>query len=163
LRDWGSVITLTYQASERAEPGYGLMGVAKSALESMVRYLAFELGARKIRVNAISPGPIETVAALGILAAFLRVPEALDRQRGNIFRSALEKARGQGPFADEFAHLKAAWRHFQNEVATKCPIEEMVSKEDAAQCALFLGSDYARKITGQIIHVDCGLSTSRSM
>jgi enoyl-[acyl-carrier protein] reductase I len=163
LRDWGSVITLTYQASERAEPGYGLMGVAKSALESTVRYLAFELGARKIRVNAVSPGPIETVAALGILSAFLRVPEALDRQRGNIFRNALDKAREEGPFPDEFAQLKAAWKHFQNEVAKKCPLEETVSKEDAAQCALFLGSDYARKITGQVIHVDCGLSTSRSM
>lgn len=163
LRDWGSVMTLTYQASERAEPGYGLMGVAKSALESMVRYLAFELGSRKIRVNAISPGPIETVAALGILAAFLRVPEALDRQRGHVFRNALEQARQEGPFPDEFAYLKAAWKHFQNEVARKCPIEETVSKEDAAQCALFLGSDYARKITGQVIHVDCGFSTSRSL
>lgn len=163
LREWGSVITLTYQASERAEPGYGLMGVAKSALESAVRYLAFELGAKKIRVNAISPGPIETVAAIGILAAFLRAPEALDRQRGNMFRNALEKAREEGPFPDDFAQLRAAWKHFQDEVARKCPLEETVSKEDAAQCALFLGSDYARKITGQVIHVDCGLSTTRSM
>jgi len=162
LREWGSVITLTYQASERAEPGYGLMGVAKSALECMVRYLAFELGAKKIRVNAVSPGPIETVAALGILAAFLHSPEALDRQRGNIFRNAMEKARQDGPFSDEFAYLRAAWRHFQDEVGKKCPIEATVSKEDAAQCALFLGSDYARKITGQVIHVDCGFSTSRS-
>jgi enoyl-[acyl-carrier protein] reductase I len=163
LREWGSVITLTYQASERAEPGYGLMGVAKSALESMVRYLAFELGASKIRVNAVSPGPIETVAALGILGAFLRSPEALDRQRGNIFRTALEKARQQGGFPDEITLLKAAWKNFQHQVAEKCPIEATVSKEDAAQCALFLGSDYSRKITGQVIHVDCGFSTSRSL
>jgi enoyl-[acyl-carrier protein] reductase I len=161
LRDWGSVVTLTYQASERAEPGYGLMGVAKSALESMVRYLAFELGARNIRVNAVSPGPIETVAALGILAAFQRSPEALDRQRGRVFREALEKARQEGPFADDFAYLKAAWKHFQDEVAQKSPIVSRVSKEDAAHCALFLGSEYARKITGQVIHVDCGFSTSR--
>jgi len=163
LRDWASVMTLTYQASERAEPGYGLMGVAKSALESLVRYLSFELGSKKVRVNAISPGPIETVAALGILAAFLKTPEALDRQRGNIFRNALEKAKEKGPFSDEFAYLRAAWKEFQAEVAKKCPIEETVSKEDAAQCALFLGSDYARKITGQVIHVDCGFSTSRSL
>jgi enoyl-[acyl-carrier protein] reductase I len=163
LRDWGSVMTLTYQASERAEPGYGLMGVAKSALESMVRYLAYELGAKKIRVNAISPGPIETVAALGILTAFLRAPEALDRQRGDAFRDALEKVRKNGPFPDDLTYLKATWKHFQSEVAKRCPIEETVSKEDAAQCALFLGSDYSRKITGQVIHVDCGFSTSRSL
>jgi enoyl-[acyl-carrier protein] reductase I len=47
LREWGSVITLTYQASERAEASYGLMGVSKSALESAVRYLALELGPRR--------------------------------------------------------------------------------------------------------------------
>jgi enoyl-[acyl-carrier protein] reductase I len=163
LRDGGSVITLTYQASERAEPGYGLMGVAKSALESMVRYLAFELGVRKIRINAVSPGPIETVAALGVMGAFVRVPGALERQRGNIFRAALEKARQEGPFTEEFAFLQAAWKHFQHEVAERCPIQETISKEDAAQCALFLGSDYSRKITGQVIHVDCGFSTSRSL
>jgi hypothetical protein len=91
------VITLTYQASERAEASYGLMGVSKSALESAVRYLALELGPKKIRVNALSPGPIETVAATGIMGAFLRNPEALDRQRARAFQEAIEMARAREP------------------------------------------------------------------
>ena len=162
LRDWSSVITLTYQASERAEASYGLMGVSKSALESAVRYLALELGGRKIRVNAVSPGPIETVAATGIMGAFLRNPEAVERQRARIFGQAIEKAQGEG-HADAIELAKASWKHFQEIVAERCAIEELVSKEDVADCALFLGSDYARKITGQVIHVDCGLSTANAI
>jgi len=162
LRDWGSVITLTYQASERAEASYGLMGVAKSALESAVRYLALELGGRKIRVNAISAGPVETVAATGIMAAFLRNPQALDRQRARVFQAAIEKARAEGA-ADDLALAKSAWKHFQEMVAERCAIEELISKEDVADSALFLASDYSRKITGQILHVDCGLSTANAI
>jgi enoyl-[acyl-carrier protein] reductase I len=163
LRDWASVITLTYQASERAEASYGMMGVAKSALESAVRYLALEVGCRKIRVNAISAGPVETVAATGIMAAFLRNPEALERQRARVFQEAIEAARSEGGDADAFALARGAWKHFQQIVARRCAIEETVSKEDVADCALFLGSDYARKITGQVIHVDCGLSTANAI
>ncbi|MEM9057857.1 MAG: SDR family oxidoreductase, partial [Pseudomonadota bacterium] len=77
LRDWASIMTLTYQASEHASPFYGMMGVAKAALESAVRYLAIEMGQQRVRVNAISPGPIETPAALGEMLAFLRDPSAL--------------------------------------------------------------------------------------
>ena len=62
----GSVLTLTYLGSERVFPNYNVMGVAKAALESSVRYLAAELGSRAIRVNAISAGPIKTLAASGI-------------------------------------------------------------------------------------------------
>ena len=62
----GSVLTLTYLGSERVFPNYNVMGVAKAALESSVRYLAAELGPRAIRVNAISAGPIKTLAASGI-------------------------------------------------------------------------------------------------
>ena len=62
----GSVLTLTYLGSERVFPNYNVMGVAKAALESSVRYLASELGPRAIRVNAISAGPIKTLAASGI-------------------------------------------------------------------------------------------------
>jgi enoyl-[acyl-carrier-protein] reductase (NADH) len=51
-------------------------------------------------------------------------------------------------------------KHLQEEVARKCPIEEILSKEDVADCALFLGSDYSRKITGQVIYLDCGFSSS---
>jgi enoyl-[acyl-carrier protein] reductase I len=62
----GSVITMTYLGSERAMPGYNVMGVAKAALEACVRYLAADLGPKQIRVNAISPGPMQTLAARGI-------------------------------------------------------------------------------------------------
>ncbi|MBC7321013.1 enoyl-ACP reductase [bacterium] len=62
----GSIITLTYYGSEKVIPNYNVMGVAKSALESSVRYLAYDLGKDNIRVNAISPGPLSTLAARGI-------------------------------------------------------------------------------------------------
>ena len=65
-RGGGSVMTLSYIAAERAVPGYNVMGVAKSALESMVRYLAWDLGDSAIRVNAISAGPVRTLAARSI-------------------------------------------------------------------------------------------------
>ena len=62
----GSVITLTYYGSEKVMPHYNVMGVAKAALEASVRYLAYDLGGQGIRVNAISAGPIKTLAASGI-------------------------------------------------------------------------------------------------
>jgi enoyl-[acyl-carrier protein] reductase I len=65
-RGGGSILTLTYLGSERVFPNYNVMGVAKAALEATVRYLAAELGAQNIRVNAISAGPIRTLAASGI-------------------------------------------------------------------------------------------------
>jgi enoyl-[acyl-carrier protein] reductase I len=65
-RGGGSMLTLTYLGSERVFPNYNVMGVAKAALESSVRYLAGELGPKGIRVNAISAGPIKTLAASGI-------------------------------------------------------------------------------------------------
>jgi enoyl-[acyl-carrier protein] reductase I len=66
MRDGGSVTTLTYLGSTRVVQNYNVMGVAKAALEASVRYLANDLGARKIRVNAISAGPIKTASARGI-------------------------------------------------------------------------------------------------
>ena len=62
----GSVITMTFQASERVFPGYNVMGTAKAALENEVRQLAAEYGNRNIRINAVSAGPLETLAARGI-------------------------------------------------------------------------------------------------
>jgi enoyl-[acyl-carrier protein] reductase I len=62
----GSLLTLTYYGAEKVVPHYNVMGVAKAALEASVRYLAMELGPKKIRVNAISAGPIKTLAASGI-------------------------------------------------------------------------------------------------
>jgi enoyl-[acyl-carrier protein] reductase I len=66
MADGGSIITMTYYGAEKVVPHYNVMGVAKAALEATVRYLAKDLGKRKIRVNAISAGPIKTLAARGI-------------------------------------------------------------------------------------------------
>jgi len=66
MKEGGSIITLTYAGSERVVPHYNVMGVAKAALECSVRYLAVDLGKNNIRVNAISAGPIRTLAASGI-------------------------------------------------------------------------------------------------
>ncbi|MFB2562160.1 enoyl-ACP reductase FabI [Rhizobium sp. IMFF44] len=66
MNDGGSMITLTYYGAEKVMPHYNVMGVAKAALEASVRYLAVDLGSRGIRVNAISAGPIKTLAASGI-------------------------------------------------------------------------------------------------
>ena len=66
MTNGGSVITLSYFGAEKVVPGYNVMGVAKAALEATVRYLANSLGEKKIRVNAISAGPIKTLAARGV-------------------------------------------------------------------------------------------------
>ena len=66
----GTIITLTYYGSEKVMPGYNVMGVAKAALEASVKYLAHDLGQKKIRVHAISAGPIKTLAAAGAIPNF---------------------------------------------------------------------------------------------
>ena len=66
MRPGGSLLTLTYLGAERVMPHYNVMGVAKAALESSVRYLAADLGGQGIRVNALSAGPMKTLAASGI-------------------------------------------------------------------------------------------------
>lgn len=66
LRPGGAVLTLTYYGSEKVSPHYNVMGVAKAALEASVRYLAYDFGQQKVRVNAISAGPIRTLAAAGV-------------------------------------------------------------------------------------------------
>jgi enoyl-[acyl-carrier protein] reductase I len=66
MTDGGSILTLTYYGAEKVVPKYNVMGVAKAALEACVRYLAYDLGKHKIRVNAISAGPVKTLAARGI-------------------------------------------------------------------------------------------------
>ena len=65
-RGGGSILTLSYLGSERVFPNYNVMGVAKAALEASVRYLAADLGPKNIRVNAVSAGPIKTLAASGV-------------------------------------------------------------------------------------------------
>lgn len=66
MTEGGSMITLTYRGSMKVMPGYNVMGVAKAALEACVRYAAYELGARNIRVNSLSAGPIKTLSAKGV-------------------------------------------------------------------------------------------------
>lgn len=66
LRPGGALLTLTYYGSEKVAPNYNVMGVAKAALEASVRYLAYDLGPKGVRVNAISAGPIRTLAAAGV-------------------------------------------------------------------------------------------------
>jgi enoyl-[acyl-carrier protein] reductase I len=66
MEDGGSILTMTYYGAEKVVPHYNVMAVAKAALECTVRYLAYDLGKRNIRVNAISAGPIKTLAARGI-------------------------------------------------------------------------------------------------
>ena len=66
MPDGGSLLTLSYYGAERVMPHYNVMGVAKAALESSVRFLAVDLGDQKIRVNGLSAGPMKTLAASGI-------------------------------------------------------------------------------------------------
>jgi enoyl-[acyl-carrier protein] reductase I len=110
------VLTLTYYGAEKVVPHYNVMGVAKAALESTVRYLAHDLGAKKIRVNAISAGPIKTLAARGV------------GDLGTMLRSHAERA----------------------------PLKRNVEVSEVAGTAVFLSSDAASGITGEIVYVDCG-------
>jgi len=84
-RGGGSILTLTYIGSERVFPNYNVMGVAKAALEATVRYLAADLGPRNIRVNAISAGPIKTLAAAGV-GGFSRILDVY-RERAPLRRN----------------------------------------------------------------------------
>jgi enoyl-[acyl-carrier protein] reductase I len=112
----GSLLTLTYYGAEKVMPHYNVMGVAKAALEASVRYLAADLGKDGIRVNAISAGPIKTLAASGI-SDFRYI------LRWNEYNSALRRT---------------------------------VTIEDVGAAALYLLSDLARGVTGEVHHVDAG-------
>lgn len=91
MPDGGSLITLTYAGSNRVTPNYNVMGVAKAALESATRYLANDLGPQQIRVNAISPGPMKTLAgaAIGGARATFRFTEANSPLRQNATLEAI--------------------------------------------------------------------------
>ncbi len=80
----GSIMALSYYASERVFPSYNVMAIAKAALENIVRYLAADLGPEGIRVNAISPGPIKTLAAAGVpgFRTMLHISEKVSPLRG---------------------------------------------------------------------------------
>jgi len=91
MPEGGALITLTYGGSNRVTPNYNVMGVAKAALESATRYLANDLGPQKIRVNAISPGPMKTLAgaAIGGARATFRHTEANAPMRANATLEAI--------------------------------------------------------------------------
>lgn len=112
----GSVVTLSYLGANRAMPNYNVMGVAKAALEASVRYLAYGMGKNNVRVNAVSAGPVKTLAAAGI-----------------------------GDFGK-----------ILNEVKRQAPLRRNISAEEAANVAVFLLSEMASAVTGEVIHADSG-------
>src|SRR5258706_16339090 len=112
----GGIVTMTYYGAEKVVPKFNVMGVAKAALEATVRYLAHDLGPRKIRVNAISAGPIKTLAARGI------------GDLGTMLKSHAERA----------------------------PLKRNVEVREVGGTAVFLASDAASGITGEVLYVDCG-------
>jgi len=116
MEEGGSVLTLTYVGSERVIPNYNVMGVAKAALEASVRYLAYDLGPKKIRVNAISAGPIRTLAASGI----------------------------------------AGFKEMLHHVGDRAPLKRNIDAEEVGRTALYLVSDLASAVTGEVLHVDAG-------
>ncbi len=116
MTDGGSIVAMTYYGSEKVVPHYNVMGVAKAALEASTRYLAYDLGPKKIRVNCISAGPVNTLAARGISG-----------------------------FTEMLKHYEA-----------QSPLKRNVLPEELGATGVFLASDGAAAITGQVIYVDCG-------
>ena len=116
----GSIVTLSYLGAERAMPNYNVMGLAKASLEACVRYLASSLGPEAIRVNAISAGPIKTLAAAGI-----------------------------GGFSKILGFVEK-----------NSPLRRGVTTEEVGNTAAFLLSGLASGITGEVIYVDAGFSTT---
>jgi len=116
MDEGGSILTLSFYAAEKVVPHYNVMAIAKAGLESTVRYLASSLGPRNIRVNAISAGPIKTLAARGV--------------------------------GDLTEMLKSH--------AERAPLGRNVDQIEVGGAALFLASDLASAITGEIMYVDCG-------
>jgi enoyl-[acyl-carrier protein] reductase I len=86
MTDGGSIVAMSYYGAEKVVPHYNVMGVAKAALEASTRYLAYDLGPKKIRVNCISAGPVNTLAARGIagFSEMLKVYEARSPLRRNL-------------------------------------------------------------------------------
>ncbi len=97
MPDGGAIVALTYYGAEKVIPRYNIMGVAKAALEASVRYLAFDLGPKKIRVNALSSGPVQTLAARGIsgFTDMMKIVESRAPLRRNV---ALEEVANAAVF-----------------------------------------------------------------
>jgi enoyl-[acyl-carrier protein] reductase I len=116
MQDGGSIVALTYYGSEKVVPHYNVMGVAKASLEACTRYLAYDLGPKKIRVNCISAGPVNTLAARGISG-----------------------------FGEMIKHYEL-----------HSPLKRNVLPDELGATGVFLASEGAAAITGQVIYVDCG-------
>ena len=112
----GSIIAMSYYGAEKVVPHYNVMGVAKASLEASTRYLAYDLGPKKIRVNCISAGPVNTLAARGI----------------------------------------AGFGEMLKNYELRSPLKRNLVPEELGATGLFLASDGAAAITGQVIYVDCG-------
>lgn len=119
LNPGASIVTLTYYGAEQVLPHYNVMGVAKAALEASVRYLSHDFGPQNIRVNAISAGPIKTLAASGI----------------GDFKQILK------------------WNEYNS------PLRKNVTIDEVGSSGLYLLSDMASGVTGEVHHVDAGYHT----
>ena len=116
MPEGGSLMTMTYYGAEKVMPHYNVMGVAKAALEASVRYIAEDLGKDGIRVNAISAGPIKTLAASGV---------------------------------GDFRYIMK-WNELNS------PMRRNVTQDEVGRSALYLLSDLASGVTGEVLHVDAG-------
>jgi enoyl-[acyl-carrier protein] reductase I len=116
MTNGGSIVSMTYYGAEKVVPHYNVMGVAKASLEASVRYLAYDLGPKRIRVNCISAGPVQTLAARGISG----------------FTQML--------------------KHYQE----RAPLKRSCDPAELGATGVFLASDAAAAITGQVIYVDGG-------
>jgi enoyl-[acyl-carrier protein] reductase I len=116
MTNGGSIVAMTYYGAEKVVPHYNVMGVAKASLEASTRYLAYDLGPKKVRVNCISAGPVNTLAARGISG----------------FMSML--------------------KHYQE----RAPLKRSCDPAELGGTGVFLASDGAAAITGQVIYVDGG-------
>ena len=116
MTNGGSIVAMTYYGSEKVVPHYNVMGVAKASLEATTRYLAYDLGPRRIRVNCISAGPVQTLSARGI------------------------------------AGFTTMLKHYQEHA----PLKRSCDPAELGHTGVFLASDGASAITGQVIYVDCG-------
>jgi enoyl-[acyl-carrier protein] reductase I len=112
----GSIMAMSYYGAEKVVPHYNVMGVAKASLEACTRYLAYNLGPQKIRVNCISAGPVNTLAARGI----------------------------------------SGFNEMLKQYEARSPLRRNLVPEELGATGLFLASDGAAAITGQVIYVDCG-------
>ncbi len=116
MTNGGSIVAMTYYGSQKVVPHYNVMGVAKASLEASTRYLAYDLGPKKIRVNCISAGPVQTLAARGI------------------------------------SGFSAMLKHYQE----RAPLKRSCDPVELGATGVFLASDGAAAITGQVIYVDGG-------